>query len=106
MLYEVITVHRERPADESLDLFRRMRAGEFPDGARVLLVLGFPDIYQAGDVVPEILAAAPIACEGLDDKIIGGLRERRLIARRTPVPAWRGRPGSRCGSPRCSYNFV
>jgi len=45
---------------------------------RVLLVLAFPDIYQAGDVVPEILAAAPIACEGLDEKIIGGLRERGL----------------------------
>jgi glutaminyl-tRNA synthetase len=29
-------VHRERPTAESLDLFRRMRAGEFPDGARVL----------------------------------------------------------------------
>ncbi|MCH9013009.1 MAG: glutamine--tRNA ligase/YqeY domain fusion protein [Proteobacteria bacterium] len=28
--------YRERPAEESLDLFRRMRAGEFPDGARVL----------------------------------------------------------------------
>jgi len=45
---------------------------------RALLVLGFPDIYQAGDVVPQILAAQPIACEGLDEKIIGGLRERRL----------------------------
>jgi glutaminyl-tRNA synthetase len=28
--------YRDRPAAESLDLFRRMRAGEFPDGARVL----------------------------------------------------------------------
>ena len=28
--------HRSRPAAESLDLFRRMRAGEFPDGAHVL----------------------------------------------------------------------
>jgi glutaminyl-tRNA synthetase len=28
--------HRERAASESLDLFRRMRAGEFPDGARTL----------------------------------------------------------------------
>ncbi|MEE8188205.1 MAG: glutamine--tRNA ligase/YqeY domain fusion protein [Kiloniellales bacterium] len=28
--------YRERPAKESLDLFRRMRAGEFPNGARVL----------------------------------------------------------------------
>ena len=30
--------YRERPAEESLDLFRRMRAGEFPNGARVLRV--------------------------------------------------------------------
>ena len=28
--------YRDRPADESLDLFRRMRAGEFPDGTHVL----------------------------------------------------------------------
>jgi glutaminyl-tRNA synthetase len=28
--------HRSRPVAESLDLFRRMRAGEFPDGAHVL----------------------------------------------------------------------
>ena len=27
---------RDRPVDENLDLFARMRAGEFPDGARVL----------------------------------------------------------------------
>ena len=46
--------------------------------ARVVLILGFPDIYAAGDIVPVILEAGPIACEGLDEKIIGGLRERRL----------------------------
>jgi glutaminyl-tRNA synthetase len=28
--------YRGRPVEENLDLFRRMRAGEFPDGARVL----------------------------------------------------------------------
>jgi glutaminyl-tRNA synthetase len=28
--------YRDRPVDENLDLFRRMRAGEFPDGARTL----------------------------------------------------------------------
>jgi glutaminyl-tRNA synthetase len=28
--------YRDRPVDENLDLFRRMRAGEFPHGARVL----------------------------------------------------------------------
>ena len=28
--------HRDRPVEESLDLFARMKAGEFPDGAHVL----------------------------------------------------------------------
>jgi len=28
--------YRDRPVDENLDLFRRMKAGEFPNGARVL----------------------------------------------------------------------
>ena len=28
--------YRDRPVEESLDLFRRMRAGEFPDGSRTL----------------------------------------------------------------------
>ncbi|MCC6210330.1 MAG: FAD-binding oxidoreductase, partial [Burkholderiales bacterium] len=45
---------------------------------RVLLVAGFEDIYRAGDAVPRVLAAKPIACEGLDTGIIGGLRERGL----------------------------
>ena len=30
--------YRDRPVAENLDLFRRMRAGEFPDGAHVLRV--------------------------------------------------------------------
>jgi FAD/FMN-containing dehydrogenase/Fe-S oxidoreductase len=45
---------------------------------RVLLVIGFADIYLAGDAVPQVLASGPIACEGLDTGIIGGLRERGL----------------------------
>ncbi len=60
--------------------------------ARVLVVLGFPDICAAGDAVPRLLAAGPIACEGLDEAIIGGLRERRLrlddIALLPPGKAW------------------
>ena len=28
--------HRDRPVEENLDLFERMRAGEFPDGSKVL----------------------------------------------------------------------
>ena len=47
---------------------------------RVMLVLGYPDIYTAGDAVPEILPFGPIATEGLDYRIIGGLQERGLKA--------------------------
>jgi FAD/FMN-containing dehydrogenase/Fe-S oxidoreductase len=49
-------------------------------GERVMLVLGYPDIYTAGDAVPEILPFGPIATEGLDYRIIGGLQERGLKA--------------------------
>jgi FAD/FMN-containing dehydrogenase/Fe-S oxidoreductase len=45
---------------------------------RVLVVAGFADIYSAADAVPAVLDAGPIACEGLDQRIIGGLRERGL----------------------------
>ncbi|HEY7240895.1 MAG TPA: FAD-linked oxidase C-terminal domain-containing protein [Burkholderiales bacterium] len=59
---------------------------------RVLVVRGFPDIFAAADAVPEVLAAAPIACEGLDEAIIGGLRERGLrladIALLPPGKGW------------------
>ena len=46
--------------------------------ARVILVLGFPDIYRAGDASPEVMRFGPIAIEGLDERIIGGLRVRGL----------------------------
>ncbi len=39
--------HRDRPVEESLDLFRRMRAGEFADGSRTLrakIDMGSPNI--------------------------------------------------------------
>jgi FAD/FMN-containing dehydrogenase/Fe-S oxidoreductase len=59
---------------------------------RVLVVAGFPDIFAAGDAVPQVLAAGPIACEGLDEAIIGGLRTRGLrladIALLPPGKAW------------------
>jgi FAD/FMN-containing dehydrogenase/Fe-S oxidoreductase len=60
--------------------------------ARVLLVAGFPGIYAAADAVPQVLAAGPTACEGLDEPIIGGLRERGLkledIALLPPGRGW------------------
>ena len=45
---------------------------------RVILVLGFADIYRAGDAAPHIASFGPIAIEGLDERIIGGMRARGL----------------------------
>jgi FAD/FMN-containing dehydrogenase len=61
----------------ALTLQARVRLVKSPR-ERVLLVAGFADIYAAGDAVPRVLEAKPIACEGLDEEIIGGLRERGL----------------------------
>jgi FAD/FMN-containing dehydrogenase/Fe-S oxidoreductase len=45
---------------------------------RVLTVFGFPSIFDAADCVPQLLPLGPIAMEGLDTGIIGGLTERGL----------------------------
>ena len=37
---------------------------------RSLLVLGYSDIYTAGDHIPEILEARPIGLEGIDERLI------------------------------------
>jgi FAD/FMN-containing dehydrogenase/Fe-S oxidoreductase len=59
--------------------------------ARSLLVLGYPDVFSAGDHVPEVMGFGPIALEGLDDRLIDhmhrkGLHERYLRY----LPAGRG----------------
>ena len=43
-----------------------------------LVVLGFDDIFKAGDLVPQVMPFEPIAMEGLDWGIIGGLNARNL----------------------------
>ena len=45
---------------------------------RVILVLGFDDIYTAGDHVPDVNAHKPIALEGLDDILIGYMRKKNM----------------------------
>ncbi|WP_425194978.1 FAD-binding and (Fe-S)-binding domain-containing protein [Paraburkholderia phenazinium] len=45
---------------------------------RVLLVLGFADIFTAADAVPHFMRCGPIAIEGLDRAIIRGLQARGL----------------------------
>ncbi len=53
--------HRNRPANESLDLFRRMRAGEFSDGAYVLrarIDMASPNVNMRDPVLYRIRHAA------------------------------------------------
>ncbi len=50
---------------------------ELPKYVR-LVVLGFNDIFNAGDAVPCIMPFKPIAMEGLDWNIVGGLNDRNL----------------------------
>ncbi|WP_240766526.1 FAD-binding and (Fe-S)-binding domain-containing protein [Paraburkholderia flava] len=45
---------------------------------RVLVVVGFKDIYTAADAVPHFMRCSPIAIEGLDRAIIRGLQARGL----------------------------
>lgn len=46
--------------------------------ARSLLVLGYPDVYSAGDHVMEVLAHKPIGLEGLDDRLIEDMKRKHL----------------------------
>ena len=51
---------RDRPTEESLDLFERMRAGEFPDGSRVLrarIDMAAPNIILRDPVLYRIVHA-------------------------------------------------
>ena len=45
--------------------------------ARVLVLLGYASMVEAADAVPAVLRHAPVACEGLDSRIIDVVRERR-----------------------------
>jgi len=44
--------------------------------ARVLLVIGWPDIYLCADHAPEIMAHGPIGLEGFDDIIVSASRRK------------------------------
>jgi FAD/FMN-containing dehydrogenase/Fe-S oxidoreductase len=43
-----------------------------------LVVLGYPDIYQAGDDVAQIVELEPIGLEGLDHKLIDNMRTKGM----------------------------
>jgi FAD/FMN-containing dehydrogenase/Fe-S oxidoreductase len=63
----------------AVTLHARVRLVNSP-ACRVLLALGFTDIYTAADAVPHFIRFAPLAIEGLDRGIIRGLQSRGLKA--------------------------
>src|SRR5690242_59431 len=51
---------------------------------QTLLVLGYPDVYQAGDHVPEILEAKPMGLEGLDYFLIENMKKKGMHVKSIP----------------------
>jgi FAD/FMN-containing dehydrogenase/Fe-S oxidoreductase len=45
---------------------------------RALLVLGFPDVFEAADRSPEVMTAKPIGLEGFDDRLVEACRRKGL----------------------------
>ena len=59
--------------------------------AHALAVLGYPDVADAADAVPAILAHAPLAIEGLDARMVDVVRRRKGSSRVPGLPpgdAW------------------
>jgi FAD/FMN-containing dehydrogenase/Fe-S oxidoreductase len=45
---------------------------------RVLLVVGYPDVFECADRVPEVMAHRPIGLEGIDDLLVEFTRRKHL----------------------------
>ncbi|MGD2137229.1 MAG: FAD-linked oxidase C-terminal domain-containing protein [Gammaproteobacteria bacterium] len=60
--------------------------------SRVLLVLGYPDVYAAAAAVPDLLEAGPIGLEGIDEQLVENIRRKHLHPERLdslpPGGAW------------------
>jgi FAD/FMN-containing dehydrogenase/Fe-S oxidoreductase len=56
----------------------------------VLVVLGYPSMFEAADAVPSLLSHGPVACEGLDDRIVGVVRDRRGASAVPVLPRGQG----------------
>src|SRR5690606_29609570 len=48
---------------------------------RVLVVLGYPDVYAAADHIPTIRKFKPVGCEGVDDRLVEDMRLKGLHER-------------------------
>jgi FAD/FMN-containing dehydrogenase/Fe-S oxidoreductase len=48
---------------------------------RTLVVLGYPDIYHAGDHIPEIMEYKPVGCEAIDELLVDNMKVKGLHPR-------------------------
>ena len=48
---------------------------------QTLVVLGYPDVYQAGDHIPEVLESKPMGLEGIDYFLLENMRKKGLHVR-------------------------
>jgi FAD/FMN-containing dehydrogenase/Fe-S oxidoreductase len=55
----------------------KLRLVDSPPG-RSLLILGYPDVYSAGDHVTDLMRFGPIGLEGIDDKLISDMKAIHL----------------------------
>ncbi len=53
--------------------------------AKTLVVMGYPDVVQAGHDIMEIMKFKPIALEGLDDLLIGYMQRKGLNVKDIPL---------------------
>ncbi len=60
----------------ALTLAAQVRLVRDPPDRR-LVILGYPSMFDAADAVPAVLAHGPVACEGLDSRIVDVVRARR-----------------------------
>ena len=48
--------------------------------SRSILLLGYPDVYSAGDHIPEILEFKPVGLEGMDELLVTFMKKKGLHA--------------------------
>lgn len=74
-----------------LVLKARLRLVPDPPG-KVLLVLGYPSVYEAADHVPDLLPFKPLALEGMDDRLIDYMETKHIylsdVAKLPPGKGW------------------
>ena len=58
---------------------------------RTLVVLGYDDVYIAADDVPRLLEFKPIGLEGIDDRLVEDMKQKKLNVDKLPLlPRGRG----------------